>query len=232
MSLSKGFAIFSVLLVGFSIPAFANVGFCPVAGDCFTATGLVQSGSQDTISINGSSFEMDAHSGSSSPWDLLLAIPNGSLLTAPTLTFAGNPFTLAGGFPVNDGHFTTGNLYTFAGLQKNPASMNDTNMFGSNEQAASGGTPTFFEVFDYRYTPAFTTAAPYDITVVGNALANGTFVAANGGGANSSTPFTVTGLVNGPVCTNCVPKPSQIVFLSFSVGLIGLMQWRKQRGQA
>ena len=221
---AKSLAILFGLVLS-SIPVFANVGFCPVGGDCFTGTGS----DGETISISGTSFQMVAHSGSGSTWDLLLAIPNGDG-AAPTLTFAGNPFTLNGGFPVDSGDFTTGNLYAFAGLSNtSPASMSAMNMFGVDEQFAFGGTPSFFEVFDYRYTGAFASKTAYTITVTGSnsPLPPGTFVAANGGDPNSSTPFTTTGLVSGPV-----PEPSQVYFLLGAVGLIGLMRFRKQRGQA
>jgi len=241
----KKLAIFTgVLLFGFSISAFADTvipdptGFCPVGGDCFTATGLVG----ETIGINGTSFQMEKNgsgAASATTWDLLVAIPNDIGGPAPTITFAGNPFTLASGFPKDVGTYLptqTKDLYAFAGLSNtNPNSMNAANMFGSNEQSAFGGTPTSFEVFDFQYSPAFVGGFhPYDITASG--LTNGTFLAADGGSPDFSTPFTVTGLVNGPGCTDCgqgnqVPEPSQIGFLAGGAALLGLMQWRKRKQQ-
>jgi hypothetical protein len=250
MLLVKRCTIFSgVLLFGFSISALGDtiadpVGFCQVGGDCFTATGLNQGGAAETIGINGTSFQMEKNgngSASASPWDLLIAVPNDVGGTAPTISFAGNPFTLSALFPKDVGTFTTGsgNLYAFAGLSNtNPSSMNATNMFGINEQTAFGGTPTSFEVFDYQFTPAFVGGfQPYVITVGGAGLPNGTFLATDGGSPDFSTPFTLAGLVNGPGCPDCgqgnpVPEPSQIAFLLGGGGLLGLMQWRKQRQQA
>src|SRR5579864_4578845 len=73
------------LLFGLSISAFGNVGFCPQGAsvDCFTGNGLAG----ETIGIDATSFQMEAHSAAAnSTWDLLLAIPDGMLSTAPTLT--------------------------------------------------------------------------------------------------------------------------------------------------
>ena len=107
--------------------------------------------------------------------------------------------------------------------------MNASNMFGANEIAAFGSKPTAFEVFDYRYTPAFVGGfTPYAITVGGSGLPAGTFLAASSGSHEFSTPFTTTGLVGG----DPVPEPSQIAFLLGGAALLGLMQWRKQRQQA
>ena len=226
MSLTRRSAILSgVLLFGFSFSAFGNVGFCPQGAsvDCFTGTGLAG----ETIGISATLFQMEAHSAAANAtWDLLLAIPDGTLSTPPTLTFAGSPFTL--NLVTNDGHFTTGSLYAFAGLADvTPKSMSFTNMAGSQEQAVLGFAPTFFEVFDYNYQPGFAKDTRYNISVGGSGLPPGTFVAADGGSSNSATPFTTVGLVGG------VPEPSQIGFLTGVFALFGIAiasrEWKKRQ---
>jgi hypothetical protein len=240
MYATKRFATLTgVLVFGFSFSALGDtipvdpVGFCNVGGDCFTGTGTGAGQVGETIGISGTQFQMEKNgstAASASPWDLLLAIPNDVGGTAPTLTIAG--FTLGTGFPVDVGTFkptTASSIYAFAGLTDvTPKSMLASNMFGTNEQMVFGGTPTSFEIFDYRYTPAFVGHfTPYTITVSGAALPNGTFVAANGGSSPFSTPFTLTGLVGGTV-----PEPSEFGFLAGAFGLLGLMHWRKRKQQA
>ena len=216
-------ALFFSLLV-LSVPAFGQlvdpVGFCPnTSSDCFTGNGI----GNETIGVGSTSFVMEKNGNSalsSSPWALILALPNYSG-PAPTLTTSA--FTL--GSVTNDGHYLTSSpdLYTFTGTIGD-ASMNAPNMFGPNEVAASGSVPSFFDVFVYLYTPAFMGAfTPYSFTVGGSGLPSGTFLAASGGSNPFSTPFTTTGLVNGPGCTpgTCsgggggtpVPEPSAIVLL-------------------
>jgi hypothetical protein len=239
----KRFAILTgLLLFGFSFSALGNtvpsdpVGFCPVGGDCFDGNGTGAGAGQvgETIGINGTKFQMEKNgntAASSSPWDLLVAIPNDVGGLAPTLTISGG-FAVSAGFPKDVGTFlptTTGSIYAFAGLfDTTPKSMLAANMFGTDEQGAFGGTPTSFEIFDYRYSPGFIGAfTPYTITVGGAGLPNGTFLATDGGSSNFTTPFTMTGLVGGTV-----PEPSEFGFVAGAFGLLGLMHWRTRKQQA
>jgi len=220
-----------------SISAFANVGFCPppaTAAACSTATGA----SGETIFIAGDTFGMWALGNVSSddPWYLLVSVPtNGALPTAPTITSADFTSISAG---ADAGAFlptTSGDIYAFAspldGAGVGNNSMNATNMFGAEEQAAFGSTPTSFEVFVYTISPGFVGSTPYTFFSSPDLIA-GTFLAATGNTADASTPFTTTGLVlitNGssssssssstdtsggaPASGPLVPEPSSILLL-------------------
>jgi len=150
---------------------------------------------------------------SSDPWNLLVAIPNfigaAPAITSPSFTQVGSAtsaFFFSG---------TPGSIYDLFGLVGD-GSMNATNLFGANEQAAFGGTPAFFDVFDYTFTGAFGSFVPYTFNVGGGGLDAGTFLAASGGSNPFSTPYTVAGLVNGPN----VPEPGSLTLLG--AGLLGL----------
>ena len=254
-----------VLLCGFSISALGATlpvpfdptdptGFCEVpasATACSNPTGLAG----ETIGISGGSFGMFKTGGGTSDatWFLLVSVPEmvAGTATAPTITSAS--FTQSGS-TVDVGALahspSSTDIYTMAGL-KGPNSMNAANMFcdgasipcvTSNEISAFGSLPNFFEVFEYAFTPAFNGKTAYAFTVGGGGLINGTYLAASGDQGDTtnglhgfSTPFTTTGLVNGPGCPDCgqgfVPEPSQIGFLVGAVGLLGLMHWRKRKQQ-
>ena len=248
-----GFALF----LGVSAFAFAGTiplgdpdptGFCPDPGSvatCTTATGLVQGGSKETIGIPGGVFDMEKNGSGTSDttWYMLVSIPEvtAGSVSAPTITSAS--FTQVG-TTKDEGTYSPSStdLYDFVSpTLVGDNSMNATNMFGANEQSAYGGTPNFFEVFEYVFTGAFDSNVAYKFTVGGSGLPNGTFLAASGqqsnGGEKFSTPFTVTGLVNGPGCIGCtngnpVPEPSGIGLSLLGFGLIGFTQWRKRRQQA
>jgi hypothetical protein len=176
--------------------------------------------------------------GSTSPWELIIALPNytGS---APTIT-APAAFTAVGS-PIDEGHYlstTSKDLYKFAGTD-GKGSMNATNLFGSDEQTAFGSTPSFFDVFVYTYTGAIHASTAYKFTVGTPGLENGTFLAATDGDPNFSTPFTTTGLVGGPDCaagTTCdagprstVPEPVSVVLLGTVCLLVGRGFFKKLR---
>ena len=68
-------------------------------------------------------------------------------------------------------------------------------------------------MFIYTFDPAYSGQTPYELDF-GSALPNGTWLAADGGSPNFSTPYTDAGIVGGPK----VPEPSSLSML----GLDGL----------
>ena len=198
------------------------VGFCPPTASvpaCTTANG----GGGETIAVGSTSIGMEKNGSgiSSSPWYLLVAVPNYNG-AAPTLSIAG--FTE--GSTVNSATFlstSSGSIYDLFSLVGD-ASMNGSNLFGPNEVAASGGTPTSFDVFEYSFTGAFDSWTPYTITVSGAGLSAGTYLAASGGSNPFSTPFTTTGLVGGTVPT---PEPSSLSILGAGLLAIAVLAGRR-----
>ena len=198
------------------------VGFCPPPATvpaCTTAGSL-----GETIAVGSTSIGMEKNGSglSSSPWYLLVAVPNYNG-TAPTLSIAG--FTE--GSTVNSATFlstTSGSIYDLFGLVGD-GSMNASNMFGSIEAAAFGSTPTSFDVFEYSFTGSFDSWTPYVITVGGTGLSAGTFLAASGGSNPFSTPFTTTGLVGGPSIPS--PEPSSLMILGAGLLAIGALSSRR-----
>jgi hypothetical protein len=190
------------------------VGFCPPPATvpaCTTASPVGH-----TIAVGSTSIGMEKNGSgmSASPWFLLVAVPNYSG-SAPTLSIAG--FTEGA---VNSATYlpsASGSIYALFGIVGD-SSMRASNMFGSIEAAAFGSTPTSFDVFEYSFTGPFDSWTPYTITVGGTGLSAGTFLAASGGSQPFSTPFTTTGLVNGP--TVPTPEPGSLTFLG--AGLLGL----------
>jgi hypothetical protein len=214
--------LFVTLALAFAgtLPARADdvpdpVGFCAPPATvpaCTTANGV----GGETIAVGATSIGMEKNGSglSDSPWYLLVAVPNYSG-APPTLSIAG--FTE--GSTVNSATFlssSSGSIYDLFSLVGD-ASMNASNLFGANEVAASGSTPTSFDVFEYSFTGAFDSWTPYTISVTGGGLSAGTYLAASGGSNPFSTPFTTTGLVGGTVQA---PEPSSFAMLGF--GLLGL----------
>jgi len=199
------------------------VGFCAPPATvpaCTTGTGI----GKETIAVGSTSIGMEKNGSgtSASPWYLLVAVPNYSG-AAPTLSVAG--FTE--GSTVLSATFlssTSGSIYDLFNLVGD-GSMNASNMFGANELAAFGSTPTSFDVFEYSFTGAFDSWTPYTITVGGSGLSAGTFLAASGGSNPFSTPYTVTGLVNGP--TVPTPESGSLTFLGAGLLALALLAGRR-----
>jgi len=210
-----------------SIPGFGNIGFCPFFGNCSTPTGA----DGQTIAIPKEapylddvtlfSFELYSNGGSGSrtpgTWYLLLAVPN-NIGGAPGLMpgrFGFNAFADAGTFLPT----TTGSIYDFAsgitGLSGGDGSMSAANMFGSDETAAFGSTPTSFEIFVYTVDGYLYVGDGGDYFASSPSLVAGTFLAAISGKQQISedyetvydiegvfsTPFRTAGLVNGDTTT-------------------------------
>lgn len=226
--------VIGVLILALSVSAFGqiidpNVGFCdPVA----TATGC--SGQPETNPIGSSTtFGMWSFGANdaNTPWYLLVSVPQTveASITAPSIT--SSDFTLSF---TTSAYFTpssSGSIYDLFSQTMNlggNSSMNATNMFGSLEQAAFGGTPADFDVLLYTVTPGFNGSTPYSFSSAPG-LINGTFLAAIGVGGNNnniqfSTPFTTSGLVDAPPS---VPDGGMTLML-LGGALVGLEALRRR----
>ena len=247
--MTRSAGLTAVLFFALSICALGQVidpvGFCAPPATVATCTTATGSGGE-TINIGGTSIGMEKNGSglSDSPWYLLIAVPeaapNTAVMPAITIydpTISAN-FTQQGA-TTSLGLFTpstSGSIYDLASpsLVSN-GSMNASNLFGSNEISAFGGSPVDFNVFEYIFTPAFDSNVAYLITVGGSGLVKGTFLAASGvqakGGEPFSTPFTTTGLV-GPGGRSLVPEPSSIILLgTVSLGICTAIK-KKARSRA
>ena len=160
-----------LLFLGLCVPVFAQsadaLGFCPPPATvpaCTNGNGV----GGESISIPTTSIGMIANAtgSSSSPWYLILALPNYNG-AAPTLTIAGGTFTESGTPAHVDWGTAFGNtgddLYQVAhtvvsGVSDPNSSLSFGNLTGANEQDAlcgssACGAPGFFDVFVYTYTP-------------------------------------------------------------------------------
>jgi hypothetical protein len=231
----------STLFLTLSFSAFGqiidpNVGFCPPPGSqatCTTANGL----GGETIGVGTTSFALLANGAqdSNAPWFLLVAVPDDvggtPKITSSSFTQQGTTQD-AGAFKSTN----SGDIYAFTsadtGGLTGDNSMNATNMFGANEVAAFGGTPSSFELFVYAFDPGLTGKTAY--TFASSGLTDGTFLAAVGIGGGTkdniqfSTPFTTAGLVDGPTPTP-TPEPASVVLLAMLGLMIGSVYRKKTR---
>lgn len=253
----------AVAILGLAASAFCQTddptGFCPpgsLESACTTGNGLVGSGGkQETIGIGPTSFQMEKNGSTNqdpsiSPWFLLVAIPNYTG-ASPTITNTDGVFSLDGPVinetdPGNAGKYltTSPDLYTFTGTPEFDGSLNAANLFGADEHAAFGSTPSFFDVFVYEFTPGYDSNIPYTFSVSGiaNGLPAGTFLAASGGtNQGFGTPFTTAGLVDGPGCNGAngctagpfstTPEPMSILLLG-TVSFLAMVAFRKKSSAA
>src|SRR5215471_13926347 len=163
-------ALVLLLCLGFSGSAIADtidddpIGFCAPPATvpaCTTATGL----GHETIGVGTTAIGMEKNGSGTSdnPWYLILALPNYSG-SAPTITNQGtasDPFTVSSVSAGAQYLQSSPNLYIFTGTIGD-GSMNASNMFGANEVAAFGSTPSFFDVFVYTMGPGLDSWTPYE----------------------------------------------------------------------
>jgi hypothetical protein len=228
-----------------SISAFAQISFCP--GDHWDYCGTTTGADGKTIAVPKETEGLEGHtyaaywffgdgsySISSNPWYLLLAVPN-DIGGAPGLELRyPAPSTDAGTFLPT----TTGSIYDFTsgltGISGGDGSMSADNMFGSDEQAEFGSTPTSFEIFVYSVVDEELAPNTGGSILSTPNLVAGTFLAAisgkrvfvateeNGGvwidtAGVFSTSFTFAGLVTGgttttgPTTTTTGPTTTPVV---------------------
>lgn len=190
-------AVLALLILTLSVSAFGDITTVDPVSFCAAVPPPSTICSGDPNLIGDTSFVMiknGNNDASNTPWFLLVAVPN-NVGGAPAITSVGGVFALGSTTDVGQFNSTTGgDIYALAGLT-GQNSMNWSNMTGAAEQAAFGGTPNFFEIYEYSFTPSFIGGfTPYSFSVGGSGLVGGTFLAAAGGSNEFSTPFTTTGL--------------------------------------
>jgi len=231
-----------------------NFKVCPLG----TASVTGCNGDPNLITTAGVTVGVEGTSGAGplDPFLLLIAVPTGT--AAPTIgsstglsvTFAttamyGQTNTPTAG--LLSGLFTSGDLYSFAGLTNGNSSMNFTNMTGTAEQTALGFIPASFTIYELVVDVLSVTngtnlgGAPtvYDINL---GLAVGDFVAAygieifplptHGSDHVYDSAFTVSGLVtsssssgtSGQTSGN-LPEPGTLALLGLA--MLGLTFSRK-----
>src|SRR5579871_2202272 len=160
MKLSFSLPLLSVLAA--SVSAFGQldpqIQVGPYGVNCKTFN---CSGDPTTIGATGFTLMSNGAQTADVPWYILIAVPGtgktdmagGSDPAAPIVS-GPSGFTVSHG--VDAGDFlpsTSGDIYAFASAFDNgdqgDGSMNSSNLFGSAEQTAFGGTPSFFDIFVY-----------------------------------------------------------------------------------
>ena len=233
-----------------------NFKVCPLG----TASVSNCNGDPNLITTAGVTVGVEGNSPGAGPLDpflLLIAVPTGT--AAPTIgsstglsvTFAttamyGQTNTPTAG--LLSGLFTSGDLYSFAGLTNGNSSMNFTNMTGTAEQTALGFIPASFTVYEI----VVNVLSAIDGTNLGGAptvydinlgLAVGDFVAAygieifplptHGSDHVYDSAFTVSGLVTTTTTTTSgtsfttgqIPEPGTLALLGLA--MLGLTFSRK-----
>jgi hypothetical protein len=200
----RKFTVLGLLMLAFSVSAFGqiidpNVGICAPP-----ASATACQGQPDTNPISGTSFGMWSFGANNSgtPWYLLVAVPQTTFatITAPTIT--SSSFTLTYTAQAEFTSSASGDIYDLFTQTAGDAaakSLNTTNLFGSLEQAAFGGTPGDFEVLLYSATPGFNGNTAYSFSV-SPGLAAGTVIGVGDQNGNLAfaTPWTTAGVVHGP----------------------------------
>lgn len=222
--------VLGLLMLAFSASAFGqiidpNVGFCAPP-----ASATACQGQPDTNPISGTSFGMWSFGANDSgtPWYLLVAVPQASFSTiASPPTITSGSFTLSYTSQAEFLSSTSGDIYKLFSQTNNTngaSSLNASNLFGSIEQAAFGGTPADFEVLLYTASPGFNGNTAYSFSV-SPGLAAGTVLGANNVNGNQAfaTPWTTAGVVHGP----SVPDGGMTVML-LGVALVGLEGLRRR----
>jgi hypothetical protein len=227
----RKFLVLGLLMFAFSVSAFGqiidpNVGFCAPP-----ASATACQGQPDTNPISGTSFGMWSFgsNNSSTPWYLLVAVPQATFATiASPPAITGTGFTLSFTTQKEFLPTTSGviyDLFTQTAGTGGASSLNASNLFGSLEQAAFGGTPGDFDVLLYTVSGAFNGNTAYSFTV-SPGLAAGTVLGAENVNGNIAfaTPWTTAGLVNGPPS---VPDGGMTLML-LGGALVGLEALRRR----
>jgi hypothetical protein len=239
--MKRSLRLLPVLLLALSFCAFGqitdpNVGVFNPSAACAPTCGT----DPNPISLTEFGVWNYGNAGTPLPWYILFAVPN-DVGGAPTLTSdASSPDSFTASGPTDVGAYLSSSAqteYEFAAsattltaAEINAAnnSMNTSNMFGTAEQAAFGGTPTSFEVFVYSMNPDLPNqvAELFDTSIVA-----GTFVTVLGatsdgkhvfatpfttsglGGSSASTSTSTSGPGGGPASGPQIPEPNTIVLL-------------------
>jgi hypothetical protein len=259
----RKFNLVLALLLAASVCAFGqiidpNVGIFDPAAACAPTCG----DHPNSITLTEFGVWNYGNAGEPLPWYIIFAVPEDDG-GAPTLSSnAGSPDSFTATGPTDAGSWDSSSsqtLYEFVApfttmtadeINAANNSMNTTNMFGPEEEAAFGSMPSAFEVYLYSMSPGLPvqTAELFDTSIVA-----GTFVAVLGveHGTNPAghpqtqvfaTPFTTSGLgvttsttttttttttLSGPFTAGAIPEPNTIFLLG--TALLGITTALRKR---